>query len=127
MTSIVDLDAEPPRLRGGTCRVCGLVFFPFQTYGCEQCGAYGDALQPSPLKGHGTVRATTVVHRHADPRRPAPFSVVQVDLDEGPMVRGVVAEGVELEVGASAQLVKVADAGDDELLAVRFTAPPKES
>ena len=41
-------DAVPdrPALIGGRC-VCGHVFFPMQTYGCEKCGRYGDDLKKS--------------------------------------------------------------------------------
>jgi hypothetical protein len=127
MTSIVDLDVDPPQLRGGHCRNCGFVFFPFQTYGCEQCGAYGDSLESRPLAGHGTVSATTVVHRHASERRTSPFRVVQVTLDSGPMVRGVTVEGTEPGVGDVVQLVTLPEETEDELLAVRFTPSNEEA
>ena len=128
MTSIVDLDTDPPQLRGGRCHGCGFVFFPYQTYGCEQCGAYGESLGRVALEGRGTVSATTVVHRHLDPRRPAPFRVVQVDLEGGPQVRGVAAEGTEAAVGSLVALVRSPEVPDaDELLAVRFTPAAEES
>lgn len=127
MTSIVDLDVDPPQLRGGHCRSCGFVFFPFQTYGCEQCGAYGESLVPQALQGHGTVSATTVVHRHASARRTAPFRVVQVALDSGPKVRGVAVEGSEPAVGDVVQLVRLPGEAEDELLAVRFTPSSEEA
>jgi uncharacterized OB-fold protein len=126
MTSIVDLSEDPPKLRGGSCRECGFVFFPFQAYGCEKCGAYGESLRPIPLKGQGRVTATTVVHRHADPRRPPPFHVVQLVLDEGPSIRGIAADDYTPEVGERVGPITLPDVTDDELLAVRF-APEKET
>src|SRR4051794_31256444 len=73
-------------LKGGRCR-CGYVFFPFRTHGCERCGAFGDAITAQPLSGRGTLLAEARVHLHAAPGRSAPFSVVKVRLDEGPVVR----------------------------------------
>ncbi len=81
-----------PRLQGGRCR-CGYVFFPMQTYGCERCGSHGDALTPCELSTHGTLLAEATVHLHADKNRPAPFTIVKVALDDGPVVRTLLAEG----------------------------------
>ncbi|AQV97224.1 hypothetical protein BJN34_25520 [Cupriavidus necator] len=77
---------EHPALLGGTCR-CGHVFYPWQSYGCERCGAAGDALTPMALSGRGKVEASAVVHLHASPERQAPFTVTAVRLDDGPLVR----------------------------------------
>ncbi|XVV38308.1 Zn-ribbon domain-containing OB-fold protein [Streptomyces sp. CA-100214] len=120
MTSIVDLTSDPPKLHGGRCLGCGFVFFPFQTYGCEKCGSYGTSLQPFDLSGSGEVTASTVVHRHADPARTAPFRVARVTLDEGPSVRGLVVQGRDVANGDRVQLARVDDTADDERLAVQF-------
>ncbi|MFB9263445.1 Zn-ribbon domain-containing OB-fold protein [Bradyrhizobium erythrophlei] len=80
-----------PRLQGGRCR-CGYVFFPMQTYGCERCGSHGDALTPCELSTHGTLLAEATVHLHADKTRPAPFTIVKIALDDGPVVRTLLAE-----------------------------------
>ena len=80
------------RLKGGRCR-CGYVFFPMQTYGCERCGSHGDALTPCELSAHGTLLAEATVHLHADKNRPAPFTIVKVALDDGPVIRTLLADG----------------------------------
>jgi uncharacterized protein len=81
-----------PVLHGGRCR-CGYIFFPMQTYGCERCGSHGDALVPCQLSTSGTLLAEAVVHLHADKSRPTPFTIVKVALDDGPVVRSLLAEG----------------------------------
>ena len=75
-----------PALQGGRCR-CGHVFFPFQTDGCERCGATGDALQPALLTASGRLVASARVLMHARKDRQPPFVVVAVQLDDGPVVR----------------------------------------
>ncbi|MFF7476944.1 OB-fold domain-containing protein [Streptomyces sp. NPDC008092] len=129
MFPIIDFETDPPQLGGGICRECGFVFFPFQSYGCERCGAYGDSLQPVRLRGSGEVSATTTVHRHADPSRKAPFQVVQVELEQGPRVRALSVEGAEIEVGSPVELVRLSDVdvSEDPRLAVRFAPVTKES
>ncbi|RWA52939.1 hypothetical protein AU476_15575 [Cupriavidus sp. UYMSc13B] len=77
---------EQPALLGGTCR-CGHLFYPWQSYGCERCGATGDALTPAALSGRGRVESSAVVHLHASPERQAPFTVTAVRLEDGPLVR----------------------------------------
>lgn len=88
----VPTDARtPPALLGGRCR-CGHVFFPMQTYGCEKCGATGDALQPAALPATGTLVASSRVLLHARKDREPPYVVVSVRLDDGPVVRTLLDE-----------------------------------
>jgi len=87
----IDRDGAPPRLKGGRCR-CGHVFFPMQAYGCERCGSHGDALTPCELSASGTLLAEATVHLHADKNRPAPFTIVKVALDDGPVIRTLLAD-----------------------------------
>jgi uncharacterized protein len=82
-----------PALLGGRCERCGYVFFPLQHYGCEQCGAPGDALHPHALSGRGTLDASAPVHLHSRPGRQAPFTVVAVHLHDGPRVRTLLGAG----------------------------------
>lgn len=81
----------PPALLGGRCR-CGHVFFPMQGYGCEKCGATGDALQPAALPATGTLVASSRVLLHARKDREPPYVVVSVKLDDGPVVRTLLDE-----------------------------------
>lgn len=83
--------AGQPVLRGGTCTACGYVMFPMQRYGCEQCGAFGDAIETTPLSGRGVVRASVMVYRLDNEDLPTPFVLAEVRLDEGPVVRAVCA------------------------------------
>ncbi|MCK1395727.1 hypothetical protein IVB29_33915 [Bradyrhizobium sp. 1] len=114
-----------PVLLGGQCR-CGYVFFPMQAYGCEQCGNHGDALTPCELSTGGTLLAEAVVHLHADKNRPAPFTIVKVALDDGPVVRSVLAEdsaAVSPGQRMTARLVPVRSGESGEtVLDLRFTA-----
>lgn len=118
-----------PALLGGRCR-CGYVFFPMQTFGCERCGATGEALEPMKLRGRGTLVAAATVHRHHDPSRPTPFVVGTIALDDGPVVRTLLvgADGTPLDeapvagsVRVEAVLVSVAKKSDgNEVLDLRF-------
>jgi uncharacterized protein len=112
-----------PVLQGGRCS-CGYVFFPMQTYGCERCGSHGNALTPQPLSPRGTLLASAVVHLHADKDRLTPFTIVKVALDDGPVVRtlladdcGEVAPGQRLE----AKLVPLRRDDGEAVLDLRFT------
>jgi uncharacterized OB-fold protein len=115
---------EPtPVLLGGRC-VCGHVFFPMQAFGCERCGQFGEALQPTPLRGHGRLRAAATVHVHADEKRPTPFTVGTIALDDGPIIRTLLldappdhaAPGTEVE----ALFVEVDTADGGKALDLRF-------
>jgi hypothetical protein len=77
-------------LIGGRC-VCGYVFFPAQTLGCESCGRYGSELSSFELSGQGQVVSKAIVFVHADPKRPPPFAVAEIKLAEGPVVRALLA------------------------------------
>lgn len=120
MTPIIDLDDKPLRLRGGRCQACGFVFFPMQSYGCENCGALGQSIASIALDSRGIVAIATVVYRHEDPRRRTPFRVVEVDLDAGVKVRALAADGTEPKPGDRVWLVRVEPIDADELLPVRF-------
>jgi uncharacterized OB-fold protein len=113
-----------PQLCGGHCQ-CGHVFFPMQTYGCEKCGSTGDALRPTLLPAQGTLVASARVLLHARKDRQPPFVVVSVRLDDGPVVRTLLAEDSEavLPVGAAmhARLVEVGRAESGEpIVDLRF-------
>lgn len=122
MASVVVATADgPPELVGGVCGGCNAVFFPYQDFGCEHCGRYGADLTVRRLSTRGTVEAATVVHLHADPQRTAPFTVLEVRLDDGPVVRAVGVDGIVTASGGrvEAVILPVAE-GEDELLGLRF-------
>lgn len=120
-----------PALKGGRC-ACGHAFFPMQRYGCERCGRSGDALRESLLAGRGALVASARVMLHVGKQRQAPFVVVSVKLDDGPVLRTMLAEDTDavLPVGQrmETRLVEVgkSDAGEPlvDLCFVPSTAAP---
>jgi uncharacterized OB-fold protein len=115
-------DAAPdrPAFMGAEC-ACGYIFFPLQAYGCERCGARD--LRPRALSGAGRLLASARVHRHAGKGREAPFTVVAVALDDGPVVRTLAGEGETAPVVGQrmvTQLVPVVDAEGAPRLDLRF-------
>jgi uncharacterized OB-fold protein len=90
-----------PTLDGGTCSKCGYIFFPFQNLGCERCGAFGEALLGTPLRARGTVSSAAVVHFSADPGSPAPYEVAEIRLDDGPLIRALLATGTPAKRGSA--------------------------
>lgn len=90
---------DSPAIVGIRCNDCDAVAFPFQPFGCENCGS-ANVVQ-SRFDGQGRVITTARVHIHADPNRPAPFTIVSILLDCGAFVRGVVADecAESLEIG----------------------------
>ena len=75
-TDLIRGGPAEPRLVTSRCRRCALVAFPPERYGCERCG---------------TVRSHAVVHRHHQPEPATPFTVVEVALDAGPVLKAVLA------------------------------------
>lgn len=113
---------EFPALIGGRC-VCGYVFFPMQTYGCEKCGRHGDDLSATPLSGRGKLIASATVHMHMGKGRQAPFLVGSIELDDGPMVRTLIVESDEALAPGDTMLtalVPVTVGEDGERLDLRF-------
>lgn len=74
-----------PALLGGRCQSCGFVFFPMQSYGCDNCGSTD--LAPSALSGRGKLIASAEVHVPAGKHRPAPFTVGAIITDDGAKLR----------------------------------------
>lgn len=81
---------QPPSLRGGVC-VCGYVFFPMQSFGCERCGCSDSTLKPKDLAGRGRLIASTVVHLHRSDLS-TPFMIGSIALDDGPIIRTMLTE-----------------------------------
>lgn len=112
-----------PVLHGGRC-VCGYTFFPMQTFGCERCGRTGDDLQPMELSGWGRLVATAAVYVHSDQKRPTPFVIGTVALDDGPVIRTLLTEappanGEPVRVAATLVPVDNSD-GSGTALDLRF-------
>jgi uncharacterized OB-fold protein len=89
-------------LLGIECSQCGLVAFPRQRYGCERCGAAGDALRDVELSTDGTLASYATVHMHQAKTIAAPFVIGEIALDAGPTVRAtmVEADDAAMRIGA---------------------------
>jgi uncharacterized OB-fold protein len=71
-------------LLGVECGSCGAVRVPYQSYGCEVCGATGPSLRQVELPAVGRVRDAAPVFRH--PTRAVPFMLGEIALEAGPVV-----------------------------------------
>ena len=115
-----DHAASGPTLLGGRCTTCGSVSFPPpRSEGglCPDPRCSGDAFEPVPLSRRGTVWSYTDARYQPPPPYIAPqaegedyvpFALAAVELAEGIVVLGQVAEGwgVEhLRVGSEVELV----------------------
>jgi hypothetical protein len=117
---------SPITLNGTRCRQCGTAFFPPLHIGCEVCGAPDEELTDEPLAARGAVHASATVHFHRGRGIEAPFTVAEVLLDAGPVVRGLVI-GDELPVGQRVEAKWVVTRQDDDgndLVEPRFEAVP---
>lgn len=89
-----------PFLIGHRCQHCSRVAFPPDPYGCESCGALLDQLEPTELRASGVVQAVATVHRHHREVPPTPFTVAAIVLDDGPLLKAVLAdESADAQVG----------------------------
>ena len=111
---------SPPMLKGHHCTACGRVFFPPDPYSCERCGASLDRLEPVDLRAAGTIRAAAQVHRHHHPSPTAPFTVAIIELDDGPVLKSVVLDAGDGDVGARVRGVLVTSAITEHTVDLRF-------
>lgn len=118
------VEGAPAVLHGIKCS-CGYVAFPAQAYGCERCGRFGINLQPMKLKGSGQLMASSKVHLHAAPYPVVPFTVVEVSLDDGPIVRGLLASNQPSVLPTGSRVVATLQAEqietDRSILDLRFS------
>ena len=91
----------------------GADLFPPQEYGCIRCGAHGDRLRERDLPAVGTVLSFAEVHVHQS--HPVPFTLAEIELDAGPIVRAALAPGSRPRIGQRARGLIVADEGDARL------------
>ena len=107
-------ESEPPRLRGTRCR-CGRLLFPPQHFGCDGCGAAGDAIRPVEFEADGVLTAFATSHRQQRPGSESPLVVGTVALDAGPVVESTLAvdDASGLRIGARLR-ARLLDIGADE-------------
>ncbi|MBZ5736099.1 OB-fold domain-containing protein [Nocardioides sp. TRM66260-LWL] len=106
-----------PALTADRCTTCGTVFFPptaAATGFCRNPGCDGETFESASLSRRGTVWSyTDAQYRPPAPYVPAtdpyePFALAAVELPEGLVVLGQVAEGfgvADLRVGAEVEVV----------------------
>src|SRR6266851_5238894 len=110
-------DTGVPVLNGTRCERCGRVSFPPLAIGCDVCGATEAHLEPIPLDASGVVHSIATVHLHRG-ELAAPFAVAEIQLDSGPLIRGMVSDDAgELQIGQAVSAVwavtKVDENGDE--------------
>jgi hypothetical protein len=111
-------------LSGVRCGGCASVFFPPSEIGCEVCGAPGAALRPKQLAAAGIVHSVATVYLHAGADIAAPFTMAEIRLDDGPLIRATLTEVTDPAViGSRAEgrwvRVRTDDTGAD-VIELRF-------
>jgi uncharacterized OB-fold protein len=120
-------DSDEPALFGSRCAECGRTSFPELAIGCEACGAPEARLVRVELRGAGVLHSIAVVHvHHGEPE--TPFSVVEVRLDAGPLIRAMLAPDASgLTVGdsvAAKWVVTGLDGDGNEVVEPGFVGAP---
>ena len=103
-----------PALVGTRCTTCGTVFFPRKAGFCGNPACNGEEFEDAELSRRGTIWSYTDAQYQPPPPYVAssepyvPFALAAVELPEGMVVLGQVAEGygvADLRVGAEAEVV----------------------
>lgn len=112
-----------PVVFAGRCSHCQRIGFPRQAYGCEACGAHGEALTDVELPATGELISFAEVHRHHGADIDTPFVMAEVRLDSGLLLRGTLAQqrAAGLQVGARLCGTLVAGKPPGAALELRFT------
>lgn len=84
-----------PLLLAARCAACSRVSFPRQAYGCEACGARGEALAPVEIAARGTLLSFAAVRKHTGADIAAPFAIGEIRLDDGPVIRCTLDDGID--------------------------------
>ena len=93
---LYDPNQDVPALLGSSCAQCNTNFFPPLAVGCERCGH--PELVPVTLAAAGKVHATATVHLHMGKDIEAPFTVAEIALDDGPLIRALLTEVIDADV-----------------------------
>jgi len=119
---------DPACLLGSRCTSCGTVFFPKVDGFCRNPGCQGTDFDQVELSRRGTVWSyTDAQYQPPPPYVPRtdpyePFAIAAVELPEGLVVLGQVADGFgvdDLQVGAEVEVVVeplYSDGGDDRTI-----------
>lgn len=121
-SQLYTLQKGAPLLNAVKCRQCSYVDFPPQDYGCRQCGAFGEVLQPQPIAPDGKVTTSAEVHHFPGDKYELPFTIAVVALDAGPVTRVTMRDSGKVDLGTEVTAVVV---GDGENAELRYV--PKET
>ncbi|MDP6567014.1 MAG: OB-fold domain-containing protein [Alphaproteobacteria bacterium] len=121
---LYDPENPLPTLHGSRCDACGTTFFPPLGIGCEICGAGAEGLRAVPLAAAGTLHSLATVYVHAGEDIEAPFTVAEVQLDDGPLIRGLMSEPATIDAIGSRVAAQWAelrtDADGNDVVEPRF-------
>ena len=118
---LYDAAAPVPAFSGTRCGACGATFFPPMAIGCEVCGS--PDLQEVTLAGRGRLHSSATVHRHRGGDIEAPFTVGEIVLDDGPLIRATMMSNDAITIGepvAAEWFVTKTDDDGSETVEPRF-------
>jgi uncharacterized OB-fold protein len=93
---LYDPNQDTPNLMGTQCDACSTRFFPPLGIGCEVCGS--EHLAAITMPTTGTVHSTTTVHLYTGKDIEAPFTMAEISLDDGPLIRATLTDVTEDDV-----------------------------
>lgn len=93
------------------CTACGSVLFPPQGYGCEDCGAAGEHLEPVDVPARGRLHSFTLVHLHA--KLTTPFQVGEVATEARQLVRARLDHPAPVVGAPVIGVVRTGEAGEE--------------
>jgi uncharacterized OB-fold protein len=93
---LYDPGETPPQLLASRCGACETVAFPAMTIGCEVCGAPAERLAASPIAAAGVLYSVATVHLHHGKDIEAPFTMAEIELDDGPLIRATLRDVVDV-------------------------------
>jgi uncharacterized OB-fold protein len=104
--------ADDPVLTGVRCASCGHTAFPPHALGCESCGAPEDSLLLVPLSARGVVYS--YAHVQHQPNNGARYTVLEIALADGPLIRAIAADGNAASIGRPVRAIWRVTSVDDE-------------
>lgn len=114
---LYDVAAAAPALSGTRCDACGATFFPPLAIGCEVCGSAD--LRDVTLAGRGRLHSSATVHRHRGGDIEAPFTIGEILLEDGPLIRATMVSNDAVQIGDAVEaqwaVTKIDDDGNETI------------
>lgn len=107
------------KLKGCVCLGCGNQIMPPRMI-CNKCGSAN--LEEHCFDGKGTVKTKTIVHVPLTKfKELSPYAVGIIQLDEGPMITGmIIGEADKIKIGDRVEVVYL-DVGEEKILAFKVS------